>query len=173
LRIEAGLRLYGTDMDQTTTPYEAGLDWTVAIHKSDFIGKDALLKQQHTGVPKKFIGFELSQGPIPRTGTELFGNPSAGQREGRRIGTVTSGTFSPILNKSLGIGYVEPAWAKPGTSVTMVVRNQRHIGTVVTLPFWKREKQQPVLSGAVAGLPAPPENIGGAQAGTTPTLEKR
>ncbi|OGX28820.1 MAG: hypothetical protein A3B78_00645 [Omnitrophica WOR_2 bacterium RIFCSPHIGHO2_02_FULL_67_20] len=157
LRVEAGLRLYGGDMDEATTPLEAGLAWTVALHKRRFIGKDALLKQQETGVTRKFVGFELSQGPVPRQGAELLadaggarpGQPDVGGRAGgallRRVGTVTSGTFSPILSRPLGMGYVEPAFAKPGTALTLTVRAQRYAATVVKLPFWKGESQQAVM----------------------------
>ena len=130
LRVEAGLRLYGTDMDTGTTPLEAGLEWTVVLSKPFFIGKEALVRQKTDGVRRRFIGIELAQGPVPRTGTELM-------LDGRAVGAVTSGTFSPVLNKPLGMGYVEPAAAAPGTVLTLTVRNQRHQATVVRLPFWK------------------------------------
>lgn len=149
LRLEAGLRLYGTDLDTTTTPFEAGLEWTVAINKPDFIGRDALVKQKQQGVTRRFVGFELTQGPVPRSGTELT-------VDGTRIGTVTSGTFSPILNKPLGMGYVQPAFAKPGTTLTLTVRTQRYSAMVVKLPFWKGETKQPAIASTV-----------------TPTLEHR
>jgi len=146
LRVEAGLRLYGTDMDASTTPLEAGLDWTVAVHKPEFIGQDVLITQKQGGVSRRFVGFELSQGPIPRTGLAL--SAVGGDSPAREVGRVTSGTYSPILNKPLGMGYVEPAFAKPGTSLTMTVRAQRHAATVVPLPFWKGEPQQPALTSA-------------------------
>ena len=130
LRIEAGLRLYGADMDATTTPWEVGLDWTVAINKPDFLGKAALVAQKQRGLSKRFVGFSLSHGPVPRSGSELI-------IDGRRVGTVTSGTFSPILNQPLGMGYVEPACAVSGTALTLVVRAQRYSATIVRLPFWK------------------------------------
>ena len=130
LRIEAGLRLYGTDIDATTTPFDAGLDWTVAINKPAFIGKEMLVTQKQQGLAKKFVGFELAAGPVPRTGSELT-------VDGKRVGTVTSGTFSPILNKPLGMGCVESAYAAPGTALTLTVRSQRYTATVVKLPFWK------------------------------------
>ncbi len=133
LRVEAGLRLYGTDMDTATSPFEVGLDWTVAINKPDFIGKPVLVQQKQDGVSRKFVGFELAQGPVPRTGSELT-------VDGRRVGTVTSGTFSPILSKPLGMGYVEPAYTKSGTILTLTVRAQRYPATVVRLPFWKADK---------------------------------
>ena len=143
LRVEAGLRLYGTDMDANTTPLEVGLDWTVAINKPDFIGKAALVAQKQQGVSRKFVGFELLQGPVPRQGAELTA-------QDRVVGKVTSGTFSPILNRPLGMGYVEPAFTKPGTELTVTVRSQRYVGTVVKLPFWKGEPKQPALSGTPA-----------------------
>ena len=143
LRVEAGLRLYGTDMDANTTPLEVGLEWTVAINKPDFIGKAALVVQKQQGVARTFVGFELSQGPVPRQGAELTA-------QGRVVGTVTSGTFSPILSRPLGMGYVEPAFTKPGTELTVTVRSQRYTGTVVKLPFWKGEPKQPVLTSPAA-----------------------
>ena len=150
LRIEAGLRLYGSDMDTTTTPYEADLGWTVAINKPDFIGKDVLLKQKRAGVSRKFIGVEFSEGPVPRAGYELLA-------DGRRVGAVTSGTFSPTLNRPLGMGYVEGAFAKLGTTLSVSVRNKPYAGTVVKLPFWKGEAKP-------AAMVSPAK---------TPTLEKR
>ena len=139
LRVEGGLRLYGTDMDAATTPFEVGLGWVVAINKPDFIGKDALLAHRLQGAQRAFVGFELSEGPVPRTGTELT-------VEGRRVGIITSGTFSPVLKKPLGMGYVEPAFTKLGTTLTVTVRSQRYAATVVKLPFWKGETKQPALT---------------------------
>ncbi len=143
LRVEAGLRLYGTDIDTTTTPFEAGLEWTVAINKPSFIGKDVLLRQKQAGVARKFVGFELAGGPVPRTGAELL-------VDGRKVGVVTSGTFSPILNKPLGMGYVEPAYAKTGTALTLTVRSQRYEATVVKLPFWKPEIKPAAIGATIA-----------------------
>ncbi|MDP3702952.1 MAG: glycine cleavage system aminomethyltransferase GcvT, partial [Candidatus Omnitrophota bacterium] len=156
LRVEAGLRLNGTDMDAATSAIEAGLEWTVAFNKPEFIGRAAILKQKREGVARKFVGFELSQGPVPRQGYELTIDPAAGGTGGRRVGIVTSGTFSQMLNRPIGMGYVEPGSATLGTELTMTVRSQRHIATVVKLPFWKVPAAQPVFS-----------------AKTTPTLEHR
>ena len=133
LRVEAGLRLYGTDMDPATTPWEVGLGWTVSMRKdAEFIGQTALAHQQQAGVPRAFVGFELAQGPVPRGGCELFTADGA-----TAIGRVTSGTFSPMLNRPLGMGYVDPVHAAPGTAVSVTVRSQRYTGTIVKLPFWK------------------------------------
>ena len=145
LRIEAGLRLYGTDMDTATTPYEADLGWTVAINKPDFIGKDVLVKQKQEGVSRKFIGFELSEGPIPRSGCEVL-------MDGRPIGTVTSGTFSPTFSRPLGMGYVESAFATPGRALSVTVRNKSYPGTLVRLPFWKGQRQQVALPSPANGV---------------------
>lgn len=130
LRVEAGLRLYGTDMDATTTPFDAGLGWTVAMNKTSFIGKDVLVQQKHAGIKRHFVGFELSQGPMPRHGCDLC-------LDGRPVGTVTSGTFSQVLNRPIGMGYVEPSASTVGTVLTMTVRAQKYQATVVKLPFWK------------------------------------
>jgi aminomethyltransferase len=138
LRVEAGLRLYGTDMDLTTTPLEAGLEWTVAMHKEAFIGQEALRTQQREGLRRKFVGFELTEGPVPRCGMALT-------VEGRTVGTVTSGAFSPLLKRPLGMGYVESALATRGTVLTLTVRTRPYAATVVKLPFWK-EQARPTAS---------------------------
>jgi aminomethyltransferase len=132
LRLEAGLRLYGTDMDQTTSPYEADLGWTVAIHKPLFFGKDVLVQQKAQGMARRLVGFELEAGPVPRHGCPIL-------LDGRQVGAVTSGTFSPCLNKPIGMGYVETALAKPGTKLEVVIRTRRYPVTVVKLPFWRAE----------------------------------
>jgi aminomethyltransferase len=131
LRLEAGLRLWGSDMDTMTTPYEAGLEWTVAINKPSFIGKAALVTQRESGPARKLVGFELSQGPVPRHGMELMVDRQ------RPVGTVTSGTFSPLLKKPIGMGYVERGSAQPGTELALRVRHQWYPVHVVKLPFWK------------------------------------
>ena len=138
LRLEAGLRLHGSDIDETTSPYEADLGWTVALHKPSFIGKAALAQQKASGLTRRLVGFELVQGPVPRKGFPLFA-------DGRQVGVVTSGTFSPSLNKPIGMGYIETAFAQPGTVLQVVIRTQRHAATVVKLPFWRAAKPNPVL----------------------------
>ncbi len=158
LRIEAGLRLYGTDMDAATTPLEAGVDWTVVWAKPAFIGKEALVRQKAEGLRRRFAGIELAQGPVPRNGAELA-------REGRVVGAITSGTFSPILGKPLGMGYVEPAAAAPGTRLTLTVRSQRYDATVVKLPFWKPHATPP----AALSASGPPSLVRGPAAASTET----
>ncbi|MBI4353668.1 MAG: glycine cleavage system aminomethyltransferase GcvT [Candidatus Omnitrophica bacterium] len=132
LRLEAGLRLYGTDMDTTTTPFEADLGWTVAIHKPSFLGKASLVAQNTRGLSRRLVGFELVEGPIPRQGFSLFA-------QGRQVGAVTSGTFSPTLNKAIGMGYVELPFAPPSTMLQIMIRGKTYPVTVVKMPFWKAE----------------------------------
>ena len=139
LRLEAGLRLYGTDMDDQTSPYEADLGWTVAIHKDAFIGQSVLEQQKASGVSRKLIGFELPEGPMPRHGCALA-------VEGRTVGSVTSGTYSLMLSRPIGFGFVEIAHAKPGTALHVVIRNKPYPATVVKLPFWRMPKPELVGS---------------------------
>jgi len=132
LRLEAGLRLCGTDMDETTTPFEADLGWTVALGKASFIGKAALARQKAAGAGKRLCGFQLEQGPVPRQGCPLL----IGERT---IGTVTSGTFSLMLNKPIGLAYVERDVALPGTAVQVAIRAKSYPATIVKLPFWRTQ----------------------------------
>lgn len=144
LRVEAGLRLHGSDMDATTTPYEADLGWTVAINKPSFIGKNVLVKQKQRGVTKKFVGFEMAKGPVPRMGYPLM-------VKDQQVGAVTSGTFSPLLKRPVGMGYVEAKYAKMGTNLAVTIRNQPHQATIVKLPFWKGDSR-PAAVRSTAGL---------------------
>lgn len=101
LRIEAGYLLYGEDIDEDTNPFEANLDWLINLEKDDFIGKMSLSKIKEKGLDKKITFFEmLEAGPIPRKGHQLY------SKSGEKIGEVTSGVFSPNLNKNIGIGYL-------------------------------------------------------------------
>ena len=131
LRLEAGYMLYGNDIDETTSPLEAPLAWTVKIEKGDFIGRDALLAQKARGVDRKFAGFEMIDRAIPRQGYEL-------QADGRRVGRVTSGTFGPWVNKSIGMGYVQRAMGQPGAPLHVEVRGRLHTARIVKLPFYRR-----------------------------------
>ncbi len=130
LRLEKGYCLYGNDIDDTTTPLEAGLSWITKL-KSDlpFIGRNMVSAQQQTGVARKLVGFELVQKGIPRHHypiADANGNP---------IGTVTSGTFSPSLQKAIGMGYVQTAFAKAGSSIFIDIRGKLTEARVVKMPF--------------------------------------
>lgn len=117
LRLEMRFPLYGNDIDETTTPLEAGLDFVVKFDKEGFIGKEALLKQREEGVPRRLIGFKLEGRGVPRKGYALLA-------EGRPVGRVTSGTMSPTLGEPVGMGYVESRFAAPGTALEMEMRGR-------------------------------------------------
>jgi aminomethyltransferase len=129
LRLEMKYCLYGSDVDEMTTPLEAGLGWIVGWNKSDFIGRDVLLRQRAEGIGRKLVGFELDAG-IPRPGYEIHS-------DSRRVGTVTSGTYSPSLRRGIGMGYVKLPYAGNGTELWIETRSRREKATVVKTPFYK------------------------------------
>jgi len=131
LRLEAGMRLYGNDIDESTTVLEADLGWTVGWKKSGFIGEDRLREQKGKGVARRLVGFEMIDRGIARHGYPVV----AGDK---RIGVVTSGTQTPFLKKSIGLAYVPSELAAPGTDITVDVRGRNSAARVVTLPFYKR-----------------------------------
>ena len=130
LRLEMGYRLYGNDIDETTSPFEAALDWTVKLNKGDFIGREALEKQKKEGIRRKLIGFQMESRIAPRKGYSL-------SVQGRKIGEVTSGSFSPTLQKGIGLGYVTPQYACPNTSIFVAIRGENYPARIVPLPFLK------------------------------------
>ena len=130
LRLEMGYCLYGNDIDDTTSPIEAGLGWITKFSK-DFINAEELGKQKERGAEKKLVGFELDERGIPRQGYDIVdGN-------GNVIGNVTSGTMSPSLGKGIGLGYVPTIFAKPDSKINIQVRKKAIPATVVKLPFYK------------------------------------
>lgn len=132
LRLEMGFRLYGNDIDQTTNPLEAGLGWITKLDKGDFIGKDALLKVKQSGLKRKLVGFVVGEDKaFPRHACEIRSN-------GSPIGTVTSGTVSPTLEKGIGLGYVTPPHANPGSTVQIVIRNREVKAEVTKIPFLQK-----------------------------------
>ncbi|UCC82073.1 MAG: glycine cleavage system aminomethyltransferase GcvT [Gemmatimonadota bacterium] len=130
LRLEAGLALYGSDIDDETTPLEAGLGWTVKLDKGEFVGRDALLAQKEKGLKRKLCGFVLESRGFPRPGYEI-------RCGGEAVGTVRSGTFGPTLGQGIGTGYLLPELAKPGTELEIVIRQVPNAGEVVKMPFYK------------------------------------
>ncbi len=132
LRLEMGYCLYGNDIDATTNPLEAGLGWITKLEKGDFIGRSALLKKKQEGLRRKLVGFRVEEKAVPRHGYEIRLNGSV-------IGRVTSGTFSPSLEKGIGMGYVEAAHSVPGTAIEVLVRSKSVRATVVKLPFLERK----------------------------------
>ena len=132
LRLEMGFCLYGNDINDTTSPIEAGLGWiTKFTDEKDFINKAALLKQKTEGVSKKLVGFEMIDKGIPRQHYPIL------DAEGNVIGEVTSGTQSPSLKKAIGMGYVPVAFAKVDSEIYISIREKSLKAKVVKLPFYK------------------------------------
>lgn len=133
LRLEMGFCLYGNDIDDTTSPIEAGLGWITKFSeaKGDFMDKDYLLKQKSEGVSRKLVGFELKERGIPRHGYEVC------DAEGATIGVVTSGTMGPAIKKAVGMAYVAPGFAKAGSEIFIKVREKLLKAEVVKMPFYK------------------------------------
>jgi aminomethyltransferase len=133
LRFEARLPLYGQEINETITPIEAGLGMFVKVEKGEFIGRDVLSRQKEEGPPRKLVGFEMIERGIPRTHYEV-------QAEGKRIGEVTSGTFSPTLKKNIGLALIERAYAQTGQELDILIRNKKVKAVIVPTPFYKRKK---------------------------------
>ncbi|TCN70636.1 glycine cleavage system aminomethyltransferase GcvT [Acetobacteroides hydrogenigenes] len=132
LRLEMGFCLYGNDINDTTSPIEAGLGWiTKFTDEKNFIDKELLLKQKKEGVSRKLVGFEMIDRGIPRQHYDLC------DAEGNVIGEVTSGTMSPMLKIGIGMGYVKPEFAKVGTEICLSVRGKLLKAKVAKLPFYK------------------------------------
>ena len=132
LRLEMGYSLYGNDIDEQTTPLEADLAWVVDFNKTDFIGKEALQAQQKKGLDRKLIGFKLLQPGVPRKGYKIYSN-------GKQIGTVTSGNMSPMLNKGIGMGYVQMAYSGLDCEILIEIRDKVIPAVVVKRPFYTKK----------------------------------
>ena len=131
LRLEAGMALYGHEIDRETTPYEAQLGWVVKLDKGEFIGRGALAAQQERGIEKQLVGFEIVGRGIARQGHTV-------SHDGQDVGQVTSGTFAPTLEKAIGTAYVPPRLAAEGTEWTIAVKRRELTARVVALPFYSR-----------------------------------
>jgi aminomethyltransferase len=132
LRLEMGFCLYGNDLDDTTSPIEAGLGWiTKFADGKHFTHRAELERQKKEGVTRKLVPFEMIDKGIPRHGYEIV------DKDGNGIGTVTSGTMSPCLKKGIGMGYVKPEYAKTGTELFIRVRNRDLKAEVIKGPFRK------------------------------------
>jgi aminomethyltransferase len=135
LRLEARMMLYGNDMDETTTLIEAGLGWIVSLDeaKGDFHGRAVLAGQKAQGAPRKLVGFEMVERGIPRHGYPVL-------LDGEAVSVVTSGTFAPFLQKSIGLAYLPAARAAVGTDLAIDIRGRRIAARVVPTPFYKRPR---------------------------------
>ncbi len=132
LRLEMGYCLYGNDINDTTSPIEAGLGWITKFNPGRrFIDCDLLLRQKNNGVAKKLIGFEMIDKGIPRQHYQIF------DKNDDNIGEVTSGTMSPSLKKGIGMAYVKTGYAEPGTEIFIEIREKRILSQVVKIPFIK------------------------------------
>jgi len=131
LRLEMGYCLYGNDINDTTSPLEAGLGWITKFTK-DFTNSKNLKLQKETGIKRRLIAFELNERGIPRQGYEIV------DENGSKIGEVTSGTMSPSLNKGIGLGYVKVEFKNVGTQINIQIRKKVVPATIVKLPFYKK-----------------------------------
>ncbi|MBD0778854.1 glycine cleavage system aminomethyltransferase GcvT [Maribacter sp. ANRC-HE7] len=130
LRLEMGYCLYGNDITDETSPFEAGLGWITKFSK-DFVHSEALAKEKAHGPERKLVGFELDERGIPRHGYDIVDN------HGKTIGEVTSGTMSPSLGKGIGLGYVPVIFSEVGSKINIQIRKKAVPATVVKLPFYK------------------------------------
>ena len=130
LRLEMGYCLYGNDIDDTTSPIEAGLGWITRFAEgNDFIGRDVFLMQKNEGVTRRLRGFKLTGRGIPRHGYVICDD------DGHEIGHVTSGTMSPVLKQGIGMGYVQKSYSAIGTTIFIQIRNKRVAAEIVKIPF--------------------------------------
>jgi aminomethyltransferase len=133
LRLEMGYLLYGNDISEATSPIEAGAEWVVNFDKCEFVGRGVLLTQRSRRASRRLVGFELLEKAVPRHGFRMLSAPQADL-----IGEVTSGNLSPLLQKGIGLGYVPPGYAEPGTAIMIDIRGKMVPARIVKPPFYKR-----------------------------------
>ncbi len=133
LRLEAGMALYGHEIDRATTPWDARLDWTVKLDKGDFVGRAALVAARARGESRHLVGYEVEGRGIARQGCAIL-------KDGKQVGVVTSGTWSPTFEKALGMAYVPVAMAAVGTGIEIDVRGKSLQARITALPFYKRSR---------------------------------
>ena len=131
LRLEAGMRLYGHELDETTTVWEADLGWICKLDKGEFVGRKALVEQKARGIERTLVGLEMIDRGIPRHDYPIV------DADGNTIGKVTSGTQSPSLQKAIGMGYVKNEFAKEGSEIFISIRDNKVKAKVVKPPFYK------------------------------------
>jgi aminomethyltransferase len=132
LRLEAGMMLNGQDMDESVSPLEVPYSWIVDAHK-EFVGKTALVAKKNSGIDNKLVGIEMTGRGIARHGYKVFNG-------GKEIGIVTSGTFSPTINKAIGMAFIDIDFSEPDTEIEVAVRDSMIPAKIVKLPFYKRSK---------------------------------
>lgn len=130
LRLEMKYCLYGNDINKSTTPLEAGLSWITKLDKENFIGKEALLKQKEEGIKRRLVCFEMVEKGMPRHHYGIL-------KDENKVGFVTSGNFSPSVNKFIGLGYIDVPFHKSGTDILVDIRGEKKEAVVVKPPFYK------------------------------------
>jgi aminomethyltransferase len=146
LRLEAGMCLYGNDIDENTSPVEARLNWVVRLEKPGFVGKSAITRLKERGTTRVRVGFKMKEKGIPRQGQDIFLDTDL-------VGKVSSGTFSPTLSLGIGMGYVPPSLGAIGEGFSVGIRDRRVHAEVVKLPFYQRKSEgQVVVLGEEMGL---------------------
>jgi len=133
LRLEAAFPLYGHELDDQTTLFEANLGWICKLQKGEFLGRDILLKQHQEGTKKKLVGFEMTERGIGRDGYNVL-------TDARVVGKVTSGSPAPFLGKNIGLAYVPTEFAQVGREIQIDIRGKAIAARLVNLPFYKRPK---------------------------------
>lgn len=131
LRLEAGMLLYGQDMDDSTSAVEAGLEWAVDFDKPSFVGRERNSREKNQGAARRLAGFEMMDRGIPRHGFAI-------RKQGRELGQVTSGSFAPTLQKNIGLGYMPAEESQIGNEIEIVIRAQALRARITRLPFYKR-----------------------------------
>lgn len=139
LRLEAGMCLYGNDMDEATSPVEAKLNWVVKLDKGEFVGRGAIRNLKEKGPSQVRVGFRMREKGIPRQGQEIFADDEV-------VGKVTSGTFSPTLNVGIGMGFVKPVYAGLAQRLSVRIRDRSVLAEVVKLPFYQRRSRDKVVA---------------------------
>ena len=131
LRLEMGFCLYGNDIDQTTNPHEAGLGWITKLSKENFIAKDVLLKVKAEGLKRKLTPLASDEKAFPRHGYDLT-------VDGKKVGTITSGTVSPVLEKPIALGYIDSEYTDENSKINFLIRGKQILAKIVKLPFVKK-----------------------------------
>jgi aminomethyltransferase len=132
LRLEAGMMLYGNEMDETITPLEVVYGWVTNLEK-DFVGSSALKKLKEKGLGRRLVGFEMEERGIARHGYKVF-------KDVAEVGVVTSGTYTPTLQKAVGLAFVPVPYSRPGTDILIQIRDHHARARIVELPFYRRRK---------------------------------
>ena len=133
LRLEAGMSLYGHELDDDISTLEANLAWITKLDKGDFIGRDALVAQKEQGLTRKIAGFQMIEPGIARDGFDVY-------IDGQKAGYVTSGSPAPFLKKNIGLAFLPPDFAKAGQEINIDIRGKQVRAEVVSTPFYKRQK---------------------------------